>query len=221
MQADTMQPQGTGSSAQGEAPDSRLEVRSRRVIAPLVLLLALVAALGALWLQRTPGEGSAEVGFVRDMIAHHEQAVAMALLIRDRTADENLRAFATDIVLTQQSQIGRMSGWLEQWGVPFAGDEAPMGGMGVMMGMASQAEVNALGTLPVDEAEVRFLQLMTTHHEGALFMAEDVLAAGPRPEVERLARSILRGQEGEIGLMRELLELRGAEPPPPLQRMHH
>lgn len=191
------------------------------LVAAVALGVALVVALGALWAGREPGEGSAEVTFVRDMVAHHEQAVEMALLIRDRTADEDLRAFATDVILTQQSQIGRMAGWLEQWGLPFAGDAAPMGGMGPMMGMADQAAVNAIGALPVAEAEVQFLQLMTTHHEGALFMAEDLLAAGPRPEVARLAEAVLRGQEAEIGLMRELLARRGAEPPPPLQRMDH
>lgn len=183
--------------------------------------VALVVALGALWAGREPGEGSAEVGFVRDMIAHHEQAVEMALLIRDRTADEDLRAFATDIILGQQSQIGRMSGWLEQWGLPYAGIETPMGGMGQMMGMAAQQDVNALGSLPLAEAEVRFLQLMTSHHEGAVLMAKDVLAARPRPEVARLAEGVRRGQDAEIGLMRELLALRGAEPPPPLQPMQH
>jgi len=186
-----------------------------------VLAVGLLVALAALWLARPPGEGSAEVRFVRAMSAHHEQAVEMALLIRDRSQDEALRALATDIILSQQSQIGRMSGWLEQWGRPFAGADAPMGGMGQMMGMAPQAEVNSLATLPVAQAEVRFLQLMTTHHEGGLLMAEQVLAARPRPEVARLAESVLRGQRGELGLMRELLALRGAAPPPPLQPMEH
>ena len=208
---------------EGQQPSEMLALISRPSSIIIALLAAgLLAALVALWLGRPPGEGSAEVRFVRDMIAHHEQAVEMALLIRDRTADEALRAFATDIILTQQSQIGRMSGWLDAWGVPFAGAEAPMQGMGQMMGMAAQQDVNALATLPLPEAEVRFLQLMTTHHEGALFMAEDLLAAPrPRPEVVRLAEAVLRGQQGEIDLMREMLAMRGAEPPPPLQRMDH
>jgi hypothetical protein len=32
---------------------------------------------------------------------------------------------------------------------------------------------------------------------------------------------VLRGQEGEIGLMAEMLAMRGAEPPAPLQPMEH
>jgi uncharacterized protein (DUF305 family) len=208
----------TLTTAAGEGPSARPPWLALLAGA---LGIALLAALGALWLGRAPGEGSVEVRFVRDMIAHHEQAVAMALTIRDRTADENLRALATDIILGQQSQIGRMSGWLEQWGRPYAAEGAPMGGMGEMMGMAKQADVNALATLPTAEAEVKFLQLMTTHHQGAVFMAEEVLAARPRPEVARLAEGVLRGQQAEIDLMRELLARRGAEPPPPLQKMGH
>lgn len=155
------------------------------------------------------------------MIAHHEQAVEMALIIRDRSEDEILLIFATDIILTQQSQIGRMAGWLEAWGRPFAGAAVPMGGMGPLMGMAPQAKVNALRTLPVDQAEVRFLQLMISHHEGGVMMAEQVLATRPLPAVARLAEAVVRGQQGEIGLMGELLTLRGAAPPPPLAPIEH
>lgn len=189
-----------------------------------ILVLALLPALAVAltwWLLRPPGEGSAEARFARDMIAHHEQAVEMALIIRDRSNDETLRTFATDIVLTQQNQLGQMAGWLSAWGLPFAGAEPPMGGMGQMMGMASQADLNALHELPPAEAEVRFLQLMTSHHEGGVMMAEGVLAENPRAEVRRLAEAVVRGQQAEIDFMAELLALRGAAPPPPLQPMEH
>ena len=74
----------------------------------------------------TPGEGSVEVGFTRDMSVHHGQAVDMAERIRARSTDDALRLLATDIVLTQQSQIGRFRGWLEQWNVPASSTAAPM-----------------------------------------------------------------------------------------------
>jgi len=190
-------------------------------LAGLLLAAALLPLALGYWLTRPPGEGSAEVRFARDMVAHHEQAVEMALIIRDRTADEVLRTFADDIIFTQQSQIGQMTGWLEVWGVPYAGADPPMDGMSQMMGMAVQSDVNALRDLPPAEAEVRFLQLMTTHHEGALIMADEVLAARPRPEVARIAQAVVRGQQAEIGFMRELLTMRGAEPPAPLRPINH
>jgi uncharacterized protein (DUF305 family) len=196
-------------------------ILSRLQLLGLIVLVAL-AGVGVGWFaQRTPGEGSPEVTFARDMIAHHEQAVEMALRLRDRTDDPTLRAFVDDIILTQQNQMGQMTGWLAIWGVPFAGADPVMLGMGPMMGMADQADVNALSTLPVAEAEVRFLQMMGRHHEGGVMMANDVLTKRPHPEVARLAQAMVRGQTAEIDFIATMLELRGAEPLPALPPMDH
>ncbi|HEU4324869.1 MAG TPA: DUF305 domain-containing protein [Roseiflexaceae bacterium] len=190
----------------------------------LALVLALLAALttGILWWNaRPPAEGSAEVTFTRDMTAHHTQAVAMALNLRDRTEDELMRSFLLDMVLTQQGQIGIMQGWLDAWGRPFSGARPPMEGMGAMMGMAAPEQVDALRTLPPDQAEILFLQLMIRHHQGALIMADDLLQHSSRPEVVRLATSIRDAQQSEISYMQELLEQRGGTPPEPLAPMDH
>jgi uncharacterized protein (DUF305 family) len=73
-----------------------------------------------------PGEASVEAGFARDMSVHHAQAVAMAEAIRDRTTDPELKLLATDIALGQQGQIGRMSGWLDEWGLNQTSTATPM-----------------------------------------------------------------------------------------------
>jgi uncharacterized protein (DUF305 family) len=196
-----------------------------KITLPITLLALswlIISGLVVNWfLQRPPGERSAEVIFARDMIAHHEQAVDMALRIRERTSDPTLIAFSTDTVLTQQNQIGQMSGWLATWGRPFASAAPVMLGMGPMMGMADQADVNALSTLSLAEAEVLFLQLMHRHHQGGVMMAEDVLRKRPRPEVTRLAEAMERGQAAELELINELLTLRGAPIPEPLPPMNH
>ena len=202
------------------APDTE-ELSTDRSAAPpliwLLLALAAVAIVGVVLLlwnaNAAPAEVSPEVTFARDMSAHHNQAVEMALILRDRTEDPNLRLFALDIMLTQQAQIGQMQGWLSVWQRPLQGTTAPMAGHGAMMGMATQAAVNELHGLPVAEAETRFLELMIRHHEGGLQMAQDVLAATQRPEVIRLARSIIDGQTAEVTYMRALLEQRGKEAP--------
>ena len=180
----------------------------------LPALLAVVLAAAALALlvsNRAPAEGSPEVRFARDMAAHHDQAVEMAIFMRDRTADPDLRIFALDIMLTQQGQIGQMQGWLAAWGRSQAGRESPMAGHGEHMGMATAAQVADLGRLPVAEAEVAFLRLMIRHHEGGIAMARDALEETRRPEVVRLASSIVSGQESEIAFMRELLGRRGVQ----------
>ncbi len=191
---------------------------------PIALALALLAALttGILWWSaRPPAEESAEVTFTRDMSAHHLQAVAMALNLRDRTEDERMRSFLLDMVLTQQGQIGIMQGWLDAWGRPYSGARPPMEGMGEMMGMAAPDQVEALRTLPLDQAEIQFLQLMIRHHQGALIMADELLQSSSRPEVVRLARSIRDAQQSEIGYMQQMLKQRGGAPPEPLAPMDH
>ncbi|OJV92196.1 MAG: hypothetical protein BGO39_09590 [Chloroflexi bacterium 54-19] len=156
-----------------------------------------------------PASDSPEINFARDMSDHHAQAVDMAVKIRDRTTDPDLRIFALDIILTQQNQIGQMQGWLTVWQYPLAGAKSMMSNHGQMMGMATVEQVYALDTLPVAEAEIAFLQLMIRHHQGGVAMARTVLNQTTRPEVTRLANSIVVGQQSEITYMKELLQKRG------------
>lgn len=142
----------------------------------------------------------------------------MAELTRPRTEDSELRQLATDIVLTQQAQMGRISGWLDVWGLRATGAEPPMAWMGMggeaMPGMASQADVNALATLPLAEAEERYLRLMIRHHRGGVAMARAILEQTGRAEVVRLAESIVAGQTPEIEALQTMLEARGLEREP-------
>jgi uncharacterized protein (DUF305 family) len=203
-------------SAADETPPAEVLGRPRRWVAPLLGALGLVVGGLLVWLLlRPPQESSAEVTFARDMIAHHSQAVEMALIVRERSTDPDLRLFALDIVLTQQAQIGQMQGWLATWGQTLTGAQPPMRGHGAMMGMASRADVNALGVLPPAEAEVKFLQLMINHHLGGVAMAQALLAGSPRAEVARLAEAIVQGQQGEVDYMRDLLAQRNAAPAAP------
>ena len=189
---------------------------------------------------RAPTDTSPEAGFARDMSVHHAQAVAMAEAIRDRTTDPDLKLLATNIALGQQAQIGRMSGWLDEWGLNQTSTNTPMAwirtdnllkgasndmpGMdmstgtmsltadGLMPGMATRPQVTGLGTLPIDKAEISFLQLMIAHHRAGVDMADAILARTNRVDVVRLAVSIVNGQQAEITLMTGMLAKRGAKP---------
>ena len=191
---------------------------------PLILLLAAAAALFAalaLWLYLTnaePGDGSAEAGFARDMSVHHAQAVEMAEIVRDKTRSEEVRIMAADMALTQQGQIGHMQGWLEVWNLPATGSEPAMSWMGHptqarMPGMASPEEIERLQNAPPEEADKLFFRLMIPHHRSAVPMAEAAMGQTDRPEVEDLAAAIAASQKGEIQVMKDMLEERGAEAP--------
>ncbi|MFJ5043410.1 DUF305 domain-containing protein [Streptomyces sp. NPDC088719] len=189
---------------------------------------------------RVPGASSADAGFARDMAVHHQQAVEMSFIVRDRTDDQDVRRLAYDIANTQANQRGMLLGWLDLWELPkvapggeqpmawmagtdghehgghgSGGTEAASGADGVLMpGMASRSELVRLGRLDGEEAEVFFLQLMTDHHKGGVDMAEACASLCAVPAEQRLARGMVEGQQSELGLMRDMLAERGAEPRP-------
>ncbi|WP_344385072.1 DUF305 domain-containing protein [Streptomyces thermolineatus] len=91
-------------------------------LAGALLTLALTGSDGP----SAPGEDSADVGFARDMAIHHQQAVEMSFIVRDRTDDEDVRRFAYDVINTQANQRGMMLGWLDSWGVTIGSGTPPM-----------------------------------------------------------------------------------------------
>lgn len=183
----------------------------------MITLLVGGAILYATLRDTTPGEDSVEAGFLRDMQVHHDQAVVMADIIRFRTDDDQIYAMATDIAFSQTSQIGTMSGFLNVWDLSATGDEPAMAWMGhptegLMPGMATPEEVDQLRTLPVDEAEVLFLQLMNRHHIAGVEMAEALIDRSDQEDTVQLAEAMVRVQSAEIEIMNEFVVERGEEP---------
>ncbi|MGW0824658.1 DUF305 domain-containing protein [Streptomyces sp. NPDC002845] len=171
---------------------------------------------------QAPAADSADAGFARDMAVHHQQAVEMSYIVRDRTDDEEIRRLAYDIAQTQANQRGMMLGWLDLWGLPKVSSDAPMAWMGMsdfvsgedgalMPGMATNSDMEKLGELNGKEAEVFFLQLMTEHHVGGIHMAEGCVDECTVGVEKRLAQGMVNGQESEIKLMSDMLKERGAE----------
>lgn len=206
----------TDSAIMQPAPEGAAMWRSLRLGVLLAAVCALIGSAWGIWLL-LPNDSTgaaADIGFARDMSAHHAQAVEMALIARDRTQDEEIRILATDILLTQQGQIGQMQGWLAIWGVSSAGSEPRMSWMGHpvegrMPGMASPEEIAQLGELPPNEADAEFLRLMIPHHQAGIEMAEELLERSERGAVRRLAQAIATSQEAEIELMQGMLMDRG------------
>lgn len=192
------------------------------LIAAVVGVLALAAAsflFGRLSVESTaPRPNAVDVGFSRDMAVHHQQAVLMSELLRERGTDAELKAIAVDMVLTQTNQVGQMQGWLALWGEPFAVAEPPMRWMGgehashaadvPMSGMASQADLNELEGLVGVAAETKYLELMIPHHEGGVDMAEHAVAHASLPAVRDLARSMLVSQQAELDTLQKFLAAR-------------
>lgn len=227
------------STSDPQSPPRPPRVTARAVWAGVVLILiALVAGvllgrIGAPAAASMPGETSAEAGFARDMQTHHNQAVEMSMLLRDRTDDDELRLLALDIATAQSQQAGQMFAWLNAWGLPQTGSEpemawmtrpaltgdGDMGGMHdgghsdhelgePMPGLATPAQMQQLRDADGLEAERLWLELMIAHHQGGVEMAEAVLARTDDPLVTPLATGMATLQQKEIDYMTELLEAR-------------
>lgn len=188
-------------------------------IAILLVLVAVSAAIAGYFISdmQTPGPTSADVGFTRDMSEHHRQAVEMSRLLYDRSDDDVLRTVAYDIMITQQGQIGIMTGYLSTWGHPIAdlGPRMEWMGMsvdGLMPGMATREEMNTLAAADGREAEIIFLQLMIPHHVSGVEMAEAAAEQAQTEIVRNLAHSMADAQQSEIDYMQDLLVERGEEP---------
>ncbi|WP_411105863.1 DUF305 domain-containing protein [Streptomyces sp. cmx-4-9] len=202
----------------------------------LALLFAAAATVsaasggGADAAPRTPALHSPDAGFARDMAVHHQQAVEMSFVVRDRTQDEAVRSLAYDIANTQANQRGMLLGWLDLWGLPkTVAGEPPMSWMGtgdghaghgahtaapgaLMPGMATKEEITRLGTVSGREAEVLYLQLMTDHHKGGVAMAEGCARQCVTPAERALAQGMAEAQQSELTLMADMLAKRGAAP---------
>ena len=192
------------------------------LIAAVVAAVALAAA-SFLFGRLSVGESAArptavDVGFARDMAVHHQQAVLMSELLRERGRDAELKAIAVDMVLTQTNQVGQMQGWLALWGEPFATDEPPMRWMGgshahhaadaPMTGMATQEQLNSLEGASGVDAERTYLELMIPHHQGGVEMAQHAVDHASLPAVRELAQSMLQAQTTELETLQKFLDAR-------------
>jgi uncharacterized protein (DUF305 family) len=144
----------------------------------------------------TAGSG-VDRAFVAAMIPHHESAVDMAEMARQRSESGFVKQLADDIIRTQNTEIARMrreDAALAKQGVTPGDLGVPedMRGMDHDMSMLEKAD-------PFDPA---FLEMMIPHHEGAITMAKAELAKGSDPEIKQLAREIIAAQQREIDEMR-------------------
>jgi uncharacterized protein (DUF305 family) len=153
--------------------------------------------------------GPVDVGFVRDMVVHHSQAVTLAMIVMSRATVPAVREMAEEIATTQQREAGVMSGWLQQWGLP-ASSEAPAmswmthspgtsaGTDPPMPGMATRSDVARLAVTRGAAADMLFSRLMLAHHLGGLHMIDEVIVRGSRAEVIALAEQMRTAQQREI-----------------------
>ncbi len=157
---------------------------------------------------------AADVKFMQDMILHHQQAVEMAALVRDRTRSRPLVDAAGRIDRSQAGEIRFMRTWLTDRGQDAPNPAASHGAHGGhaahegMPGMSTPAQLTALAAARGSDFDRQFLERMIAHHEGALTMARDLLErAGSAydPNLFDFVNEVVNEQQAEIDRMTALL----------------
>ena len=117
---------------------------------------------------------SADVEFLQGMIVHHEQAILMSNMADERTNNKTIIDLAKRIDVSQEDEISFMESWLKQRNeyMNKMQDKHHMH-MG-MVGMATPKQLNDLRNSNSTDFDRLFLQLMITHHDGALEMVEEL-----------------------------------------------
>ena len=101
-----------------------------------------------------------------------------------------------------------MQQWRQAW-YPKAGEQmmAYHSQMGHMMPMSSQQKQSMMMSQDLGAADskfdLRFINAMIPHHEGAVTMAQDALKKSQRWEIKQLAKEIISDQQKEIAQMQQ------------------
>lgn len=154
---------------------------------------------------------AADVQFVNDMLAHHEQALVMTAMIGTRTDSRDLALLGERMDVSQNDEIAQMQAWLVARGeeVPAYDAHAHGAGHAAMPGMLSAEQLDAMRDASGEEFERLFLQGMIGHHQGAIVMVQQLFGSpggGQDREMSQLANHIASDQAIEVARMQKMLK---------------
>ena len=116
----------------------------------------------------------ADVEFLQGMIVHHEQAIIMSNMADERTNNKTIIDLAKRIDVSQEDEINFMESWLKQRNEYMNKMQDKHHMHMSMVGMATPKQLNDLRNSNSTDFDRLFLQLMITHHDGALEMVEEL-----------------------------------------------
>ena len=155
-----------------------------------------------------PADADYDLRFIDAMTPHHQGAVKMAQEALQKSKRSEIKQLADNIIKAQNKEISQMKQWRKAW-YPKAGDK-PMAystQMGHMMEMSPEQMQSMMMSMDLGAADaefdLRFINAMIPHHEGALVMAKDALGKSKRPEIKQLSKDILASQQKEIDQMKQ------------------
>ncbi len=155
-----------------------------------------------------PADANYDLRFLDSMIPHHQGALVMSQEVIDKSKRFGLVALAKSIITEQTKEIAQMKKWRKEW-YPNASATPMMWHAAMNHEMAMTPEHKQMMQMSMSlgkadrEFDLRFLNAMIPHHEGAVTMGKDLLQKSKRPEMQKLAKSIISSQQNEIDAMNQ------------------
>src|SRR6266480_4684089 len=185
----------------------------------IAFILALAAPVAGVSIAQTAkpvkNYTDADVRFMSGMIGHHAQAIQMAGWAPSHGASPAVRVLCERIVVAQNDEIAFAQRWLREHqefvppadprGHVMPGMDQPM----LMPGMLTPDQMTRLDAARGREFDRLFLTFMIQHHQGAITMVAQLLAApgaaqdGP---IFRFAADVNADQTTEIDRMTRMLD---------------
>ncbi len=153
-----------------------------------------------------PADANYDLRFLDSMIPHHQGALVMAQEVLEKSKRPELIKLAKGIITDQKKEIAQMQQWRKQW-YPKASATPIMwhAAMNHEMAMTAEHKQSMMMSMSLGKADagfdVRFLDAMIPHHKGAVTMGQDLLLKSKRPQMQKLARDIIKSQQAEIDMM--------------------
>lgn len=149
-----------------------------------------------------------DLRFIDAMSMHHQSAVVMAQEAQEKSKRPEIKQLASNIIKAQKQEIAQMKQWRQAWYPQASEQPVAYGGANksVVPMSAKQHETMMMSEdLGAADAQfdLRFINAMIPHHEGAVTMAKDALNKSKHPEIKQLAQNIITSQQAEIEQMQQ------------------
>jgi len=183
-----------------------LKIFMRYLLATLMATLLVLGATAARTQAQATASTDPDLRFLDGMIAHHQGAIDEARAIEPKARRPEVRQLAAEIIKAQEAEIRQMREWRRAW-FPNAPPAAAPSGGGMPMGGGAMGEMAHGGMLMGETAgaapdpDGAFIEMMIPHHQDGVTMSREILETTKRPELQQLARNIIRNQEREIAQM--------------------
>lgn len=155
-----------------------------------------------------PANADYDLRFIDAMTPHHQGAVEMAKEAQQKSKRPEIKNLAGEIIKAQNKEIAQLKQWRTAW-YPKAPNTPTAWHAQMNHTMAMSPEQSKAMRMDMDlgagdaEFDLRFINAMIPHHQGALTMAQDALSKSKRPEIKKLAQDIITSQQKEIEQMKQ------------------